>query len=158
MHIFHQSHEMEISLQKSSLRNLARIVRYSRIRAMPCSPRKNMCIELMTWYRIVQYSLWCKMLKVYLYLAKLSKWYEYISHALLHYCHAYTTGIYGLCNLTRLGFKFQCQALFVPLSVFTELFMHQMGLEVVNMHGQLERMQWGGGCQLLKSSKQQTVG
>ena len=32
---FHQSREMEISLRESSRRNLARIVRYSRIRAMP---------------------------------------------------------------------------------------------------------------------------
>ena len=33
--IFHQSREMEISIQESSRRNLARIVRYSCMRAMP---------------------------------------------------------------------------------------------------------------------------
>jgi len=35
LHIFHQSREMEISLWESSHRNLARIVRYSPMRAMP---------------------------------------------------------------------------------------------------------------------------
>ena len=37
LHIFHESREMEISVRESSRRNLARIIRYSRMQAMPYS-------------------------------------------------------------------------------------------------------------------------
>jgi len=35
LHIFHQSCEMEISLRESFRKNLAKVVRYSRMQAMP---------------------------------------------------------------------------------------------------------------------------